>query len=152
MFQRAVATCLKVGLVGGAGFAVDASVVGAAASRYQRVAGGKVDWRDGQQAQRPARACLAALERENAPRHPGQAPKAMSPSDPAAAWTTRRRQALSMPALVAVRFNVAMKAKYQALLAAGKPPEVALAAVMRKPIILANALIRDGRTWTPHPA
>ena len=42
-----------------------------------------------------------------------------------------------------------MKAKYQALLSAGKPPKVALTAIMRKLLILANALIRDGRAWTP---
>jgi transposase len=58
------------------------------------------------------------------------------------------RQALYMPALVAVRFNEAMKAKYQAFIAAGKPAKVALTAIMRKLLILANALIRDGRLWT----
>jgi transposase len=57
-----------------------------------------------------------------------------------------------MPALVAVRFNAAMKAKYQALRAAGKPPKLALTAIMRKLLILANALLRDGRTWTPRLA
>ena len=56
------------------------------------------------------------------------------------------RQALYMPALVAVRFNATMKAKYQALRAAGKAPKVALTAIMRKLLILANALLRDGRT------
>jgi transposase len=61
------------------------------------------------------------------------------------------RQALYLPALVAVRFNAAIMAKYQALLAAGKPPKVALIAIMRKLIILANALIRDGRMWSPSP-
>jgi transposase len=59
------------------------------------------------------------------------------------------RQALDLPALVAVRFDAAMKARYDALLAAGKPPKVALVAIMRKLLILANALLRDGRTWTP---
>jgi transposase len=59
------------------------------------------------------------------------------------------RQALYMPALVAVRFNAAMKEKYQAFIAAGKPPKVALTAVMRKLAILANALLRDKRNWTP---
>lgn len=62
------------------------------------------------------------------------------------------RQALYMPALVAVRFNTTMKAKYDAFLAAGKPPKVALTAIMRKLVILANALIRDGRAWTPKRA
>jgi transposase len=59
------------------------------------------------------------------------------------------RQALYMPALVAVRFNATMKAKYQALRAAGKAPKVALTAIMRKLLILANALLRDRRTWAP---
>ena len=59
------------------------------------------------------------------------------------------RQALYMPALVAIRFNADMKAKYQALVAAGKPPKVAITAIMRKLIILANALLREHRSWTP---
>jgi transposase len=59
------------------------------------------------------------------------------------------RQALQLPALVVVRFDAAIKAKYQALLAAGKPSKVALAAIVRKLLILASALIRAGRTWTP---
>jgi transposase len=59
------------------------------------------------------------------------------------------RQALYMPALVTARFNPDLKAKYQALLAAGKPAKVALTAIMRKLIILANALLRDQRNWSP---
>jgi transposase len=62
------------------------------------------------------------------------------------------RQSLYLPALVAVRFNAALKAKYDALCAAGKPPKVALVAIMRKLLILANALLRDGRMWAPLPA
>ena len=62
------------------------------------------------------------------------------------------RQALFMPALVAARFNPDLEAKYRALLAAGKPAKVALTAIMRKLIILANALLRDQRNWTPKPA
>jgi transposase len=62
------------------------------------------------------------------------------------------RQARYLPALVAVRFNATMRGKYLALRAAGKPPKVALVAIMRKLLILANALLRDGRTWTPTPA
>lgn len=61
------------------------------------------------------------------------------------------RQALYMPALVAARFNADLRAKYQALLAAGKPAKVALTALMRKLLILANALLRDGRSWSPRP-
>jgi transposase len=61
------------------------------------------------------------------------------------------RQALYMPALVAMRFNPDLKAKYQALKAAGKPPKVAITALMRKLIILANALLKAQRKWTPKP-
>ncbi len=60
------------------------------------------------------------------------------------------RQALYMPALVATRFNADLKAKYETLTAAGKPAKVAITAVMRKLLILANALLRDGRKWSPH--
>lgn len=59
------------------------------------------------------------------------------------------RQALYMPALVATRFNQPLKAKYEALREAGKPARVAITAIMRKLIVLANALIRDDRKWTP---
>lgn len=58
------------------------------------------------------------------------------------------RHALYMPALVAARFNQPMKTKYQALIAAGKPGKVALTAIMRRLIVLANALLRDNRKWT----
>ena len=58
------------------------------------------------------------------------------------------RRALYMPALAAIRFNQTLKAKYQAFIAAGKPPKLALIAIMRKLLILANALVRDGRVWT----
>jgi len=59
------------------------------------------------------------------------------------------RQALYMPALVAMRFNPDLKAKYDQLKAAGKPSKVAITAIMRKLILLANALLRDGRKWAP---
>ena len=59
------------------------------------------------------------------------------------------RRAVYMPALVATRFNPAMKRTYERLIAAGKPAKLALTAVMRKLLVLANALIRDDRTWTP---
>jgi transposase len=59
------------------------------------------------------------------------------------------RQAVYMPALVAARFNPDMKAKYNQLTSAGKPAKVALTAIMRKLIILANALLKANRNWTP---
>ncbi|MET2832659.1 transposase, partial [Mesorhizobium shangrilense] len=58
------------------------------------------------------------------------------------------RQALYMPALLAMRFNPDLKAKYDQLTAAGKPFKVAITAIMRRLILLANALLRDGRNWT----
>ena len=58
------------------------------------------------------------------------------------------RQAIYMPALVAVRCNADLKAKYLTLRAAGKPAKVAIVAIMRKLIITANALLRDNRMWT----
>ncbi|WP_428488463.1 IS110 family transposase [Rhodopila sp.] len=62
------------------------------------------------------------------------------------------RQAIDMPALVAIRFNPPLKAKYQALRQAGKPAKLAIVAIMRKLVIIANALLRDHRTWTPDVA
>ena len=62
------------------------------------------------------------------------------------------RDALYMPALVAARFNPDLKRKYQAMIAAGKPPKVALTALMRKLIELANALVQNDRNWQPKDA
>ncbi len=91
VFEEVVCGCMKAGLVGGEGFAVDASVIEADASRFQRVKGAEVDWTPEQRASRPVREYLVALESENPPINPTQKPKAMSPSDPCAAWTTRGR-------------------------------------------------------------
>jgi transposase len=57
------------------------------------------------------------------------------------------RQALYMPALVATRFNPDLRAKYRQLISAGKPAKVAIAAIMRKLIVLANALLKANRSW-----
>lgn len=57
------------------------------------------------------------------------------------------RDALYMPALVAMRFNPDLKAKYQAMIKAGKPPKVAITTLMRKLIELANILIKENRNW-----
>lgn len=62
------------------------------------------------------------------------------------------RDALYMPALVAARFNPDMRIIYQRMMAAGKPAKVALTAIMRKLIELANALIKDNRKWAPKNA
>jgi len=62
------------------------------------------------------------------------------------------RDALYMPALVAVRHNPDLKAKYDNMRTAGKPAKVALVAVMRKLIEMANALVKADRKWTPKTA
>jgi transposase len=91
VFEEVVCSCMKAGLVGGEGFAVDASVIEADASRFQRVEGSEVDWTEKQLRRRAIREFLDALESEAPPINPDQPPKALSPTDPAAAWTTRGR-------------------------------------------------------------
>ena len=91
VFERVVGQCMAAGLVGGEGFAVDASVIEADASRFQRVEGATIEWSDEQLARRPVAEFVAALESENPTINPVRPPKALSPTDPAAAWTTRGR-------------------------------------------------------------
>ena len=59
------------------------------------------------------------------------------------------RNALYMAALAAARANPPLRAFYQRLRAAGKKPKVALTAVMRKLVVLANTLLKDDRLWLP---
>lgn len=54
-----------------------------------------------------------------------------------------------MPALVAARFNPDLKAKYQHLIATGKPAKIAITAVMRKLVFTANPLLKANRPWAP---
>ena len=62
------------------------------------------------------------------------------------------RTGIYMAALSAARFNADLTLFYDRLLAAGKKPKVALVAVMRKLIALANTLIRQDRLWQPRHA
>jgi len=57
------------------------------------------------------------------------------------------RTGLYMAALSAANANVDLKRFYHRLVANGKLPKVALTAVMRKLITLANTLIREDRLW-----
>ena len=91
VFESAVQGCMDAGLVGGEGFAVDASVIEADASRFKRVKGWQVDWTDEERARRPVREYLDAFDGEHSPINPDRKPKAMSPVDPCAAWTRRGR-------------------------------------------------------------
>lgn len=64
VFERVVATCMAAGLVKGEGFAVDASVIEANASRYHGKAPGELDWTDAQRQTRAVAEYLAGLEVE----------------------------------------------------------------------------------------
>ena len=59
------------------------------------------------------------------------------------------RAALYMAALVASRHNPVLAAFYNRLLTAGKPKKLALTAVMRKLLVILNAMLRDKRQWQP---
>ena len=61
------------------------------------------------------------------------------------------RHLLSMAALSTVRCEPTAKAFYERLLARGKPPKVALVAVMRKLVGLLDTLLREDRLWQPEP-
>jgi transposase len=97
---------------------------------------------------------LGTLENGQAASLAGLAPVARQSGN----WTGRAfirggraniRQALYMPALVAIRFNPDLKGKYDLLKANGKASKLAITAIMRRMIVLANALLRAGRKWQP---
>ncbi len=50
--------------------------------------------------------------------------------------------------MAAMRFNPDMKAKYHHLTAVGKPATVAITAIMRKLVVLVNALLKADRIWS----
>ncbi len=59
------------------------------------------------------------------------------------------RSALYMSALCCIRHNPVIGDFYRRLQAAGKPGKVALVACMRKILIILNAMVRDGKPWSP---
>ena len=59
------------------------------------------------------------------------------------------RRALYMSALVASRHNPVLARFYQRLRAAGKPAKVALVAVMRKLLVILNAMLKHQTAWNP---
>lgn len=71
-------------------------------------------------------------------------------SGPRTIWGGRGavRTALYMASLSAIR-HPAFKPFYRQLKQRGKPTKVALVAVMRKLLTIANALLRDGLLWSP---
>ena len=75
---------LREGLVGGEGFAVDASVIKADANRSRSTEREDADLRDPRHATRAVREYLAALDEQG---EPVTVPASISPTDPAARWT-----------------------------------------------------------------
>ena len=61
----------------------------------------------------------------------------------------RPRDLLFMAATSAARFNGDLKIVFERLKAAGKAHKVAIVALMRKLIVLANTLLREQRCWLP---
>src|SRR5512132_73571 len=88
VFERVVEACIAAGLVGGEGFAVDASLIVAAANKQRSVPGS--EWnkaRDPHSASRAMREYLATLDDAAFGAASEVVPKFVSPSDPAAQWT-----------------------------------------------------------------
>jgi transposase len=88
VFERVVEACIAAGLVGGEGFAVDASLIQADANRQRSIPG--QDWhkdRDLKSASRAVKDYLATLDDTAWGAASDVVPKFVSPSDPAAQWT-----------------------------------------------------------------
>jgi len=108
IFERVVETCIEAGLVGGEGFAVDASLIEADANRQRSIAG--VEWKkqiDPRTAGRAVKEYLARLDDAAYGAASEIQPKFVSPSDPAAQWTG----ALKGPAFFAYADNYLIDVK-----------------------------------------
>jgi transposase len=109
VFERVVASCIVAGLVGGEGFAVDASLIEADANRQRSIAG--TDWnreRDPDRASRAVKEYLATLDDAAFGAATEVVPKFVSPSDPAAQWTG----ALKGPAFFAYANNYLIDVRF----------------------------------------
>jgi transposase/CheY-like chemotaxis protein len=111
VFERVVETCIAAGLVGGKGFAVDASLIAADANKQRSIAGH--DWRSDRDPLRSSRAVkeyLATLDDAAWGAASDVVPKFVSPSDPAAQWTGAHKGpaffAYSDNYLIDVKFGV----------------------------------------------
>jgi transposase len=89
IFERVVWTAMAMGLVKGEGFAVDASVLEANASRYHGKAPEELDWGAPERQTRAVREYLSALDETAEPNPDRKPPKVISPSDPSSAWTAK---------------------------------------------------------------
>src|SRR3989440_4235129 len=88
IFERVVATCMAAGVVKGEGFAVDASVMEADASRYHGKAPDEIVWSDPKRQTRAVTEFLSGLDDDD-PNADRTIPKVISPTDPCAAWTAK---------------------------------------------------------------
>lgn len=84
VFEKVLQRCMAEKLVGGDGFATDASVIKADANRQRGVPGADVQWSEETALARPVREYLAALDAAEEERKP---PKNISLTDPASQWT-----------------------------------------------------------------
>src|SRR3954468_15059081 len=94
VFERVVGACIAAGLVGGEGFAVDASLIQADANKHRSIPG--AEWSkdiDPEQARRAVKEYLATLDDPAYGAASDVTPKFVSPSDPAAQWTGALRNA-----------------------------------------------------------
>ncbi len=85
LFETVVERCLREGLVGGEGFAVDASLIAADANKQRSVPG--EEWQADADAGRAVQEYLATLDDAAFGAASAVTPKFISPSDPAAQWT-----------------------------------------------------------------
>jgi len=109
VFERVVEACIAAGLVGGEGFAVDASLIAADANKQRSIPG--KDWdkkRDAETASRAVKEYLATLDDAAFGAASDVVPKFVSPSDPAAQWTGAMRG----PAFFAYADNYLIDVKF----------------------------------------
>src|SRR6476619_6647516 len=113
VFERVVGACIGAGLVGGEGFAVDASLIVADANKQRSTPGSQ--WNrevDAQAVSRATKEYLATLDDAAFGAASDVRPKFVSPSDPAAQWTGAMRGpaffAYSDNYLIDVKFGIIM--------------------------------------------
>ena len=92
VFERVVGACISAGLVGGEGFAVDASLIVADANKQRSIPGSEwIKERDAETASRAVKEYMATLDDAAFGAASEVTPKFVSPSDPAAQWTGAMR-------------------------------------------------------------
>jgi transposase len=113
VFEHVVEACIAAGLVGGEGFAVDASLIVADANKQRSIPGS--EWkkeRHRQDASRAVKEYLATLDDAAFGAASDVTPKFVSPSDPAAQWTGAMRG----PAFFAYADNYLVDVKFGVIL------------------------------------